>query len=201
MPERAISALWVVWIASWILAARWSRPAEARSGVAGDSAYRVLMAVGVVLLFGFFTADFDRAHRAWAQPAGFAAWLLVVVAAAAFLFCWWARLHLGRLWSSAVTRKADHRIIDTGPYAMVRHPIYTGLILALVATAADHGTDLSILGGALMAAGMVAKARREERFLRRELGPQAYDSYPRAGASSRRRQRCSTPRRRHGRSR
>ena len=46
-----------------------------------------------------------------------------------------ARLYLGRLWSSSVTKKADHRVVDSGPYAIVRHPIHTGVIAAIFATA------------------------------------------------------------------
>jgi protein-S-isoprenylcysteine O-methyltransferase Ste14 len=97
----------------------------------------------------------------------------------AFLFAWWARLHLGRLWSSAITRKEDHRVIETGPYALVRHPIYTGLILAIFATAAAQATATSCLGAAFVAFGLWIKARVEERFLTAELGAEAYDTYRR----------------------
>lgn len=78
-----------------------------------------------------------------------------------------------------MTRKTGHRVIDTGPYAIVRHPIYAGLILALSMTAAIGGTPLSVAGGLLLIAGITLKARLEERFLREELGPQAYDAYAR----------------------
>jgi len=93
------------------------------------------------------------------------------------LLTWWARLHLGRLWSSVITRKEDHRIIDTGPYAFIRHPIYTGLITALLATAVAEATVTAILGTPLVAFGLWLKARSEERFLMVELGPDAYGSY------------------------
>jgi protein-S-isoprenylcysteine O-methyltransferase Ste14 len=82
------------------------------------------------------------------------------------------------LWSSQVTRKQDHRIIDTGPYALVRHPIYTGLILAVLATAAVKGTLPGIAGAVFIVWGLWMKARLEERFLRTELGA-AYDDYSR----------------------
>ncbi len=48
-------------------------------------------------------------------------------------------MHLGRLWSGNITRKTGRRVIDTGPYALVRHPIYTGLLLAL-----RHGDEINI---------------------------------------------------------
>ena len=93
------------------------------------------------------------------------AWICAGVILAGFAFCWWARIFLGQLWSSDVTKKHDHHIVDTGPYALVRHPIYTGLLLALIATAAAKGTLLGIAGLVLIALGLWMKARLEERFL------------------------------------
>ena len=98
---------------------------------------------------------------------------------AGLLFTWWARIHLGRLWSSSVTRKADHHVVDTGPYRIVRHPIYTGIILASLATAAMRGTALAWLGACVMTTGWVIKARLEEEFLREQLGAETYAKYAR----------------------
>jgi protein-S-isoprenylcysteine O-methyltransferase Ste14 len=68
---------------------------------------------------------------------------------------WWARIHLGRFWSNAITRKEDHRVIDTGPYGLVRHhPIYTGLIGAILATSVAVGTVTAMLGALLIAFGL-----------------------------------------------
>jgi protein-S-isoprenylcysteine O-methyltransferase Ste14 len=105
--------------------------------------------------------------------------MLVAAAVSGFGFAWWARLYLGRLWSSSVTKKANHHVVDTGPYAIVRHPIYTGLIAACFATALLKGTPAGIVGAILMTLGFSIKARLEERFLREQLGPDAYDSYRR----------------------
>ena len=91
---------------------------------------------------------------------------------------WWARLHLGRLWSGVITRKEDHKLIDTGPYAFVRHPIYTGLVIALFTTAAVEATVPALLGVALMTFGFWLKARSED-LLRVELGPDTYKEYSR----------------------
>src|SRR5450432_3399825 len=96
-----------------------------------------------------------------------------------FGFAWWARIHLGQLWSAFVTRKADHRIIDTGPYGIVRHPIYTGIILAAIAMAIVKGTVIAIAGALLATLGFWVKARLEEGFLREQLGAEEYDSYSR----------------------
>jgi protein-S-isoprenylcysteine O-methyltransferase Ste14 len=115
-------------------------------------------------------------QQIWQVGSG-GALLLAAVMLVGLLFTWWARIHLGRLWSSVITRKEDHRIIDTGPYGMVRHPIYTGLILALLATAVAEGTVTGLIGSALVIFGIWLKASSEERFLMAELGPDLYGSY------------------------
>ena len=99
-------------------------------------------------------------------------------------FTWWARIHLGRLWSGVIMHKEGHKIIDRGPYAFIRHPIYTGLVVALFATAAVEATVPALLGAALMIFGFWLKAYSEEQFLRIELGPESLPSLlpPRANA-------------------
>jgi len=118
-----------------------------------------------------------RAERLlWQSPISFS-WLTAAIVCLGLLFTWWARIHLGRLWSSSVGRKADHRVVDTGPYAIVRHPIYTGISVASFATAAMRGTALAWLGAGVMTLGWYVKARMEEEFLREELGAEAYGAY------------------------
>ena len=78
----------------------------------------------------------------------------------------------GTLWSGTVTRKAHHRIIKTGPYAIVRHPIYAGISLALIATALLRPGWLGFIGAAAIVASFVIKYRLEEQFLMQELGPE-----------------------------
>ena len=70
--------------------------------------------------------------------------------------------------------KPDHKVVDTGPYALVRHPIYTGILLAGYATAALKGTVLGIAGASVITLGIWMKARLEETWLAQELGAEAY---------------------------
>ncbi len=185
-PDVAIVAMWLVWWISWMAAALWSDQPQARSP-RWQIAYRALPAVGALLMFGISSRDLPR-------PPAPVAWTCAGLVAAGLLFTWWARVRLGRLWSSSITRKADHRVIDTGPYAIVRHPIYTGITLAAFATAAERGTSLSWVGAGVMTLGWVIKARMEEDFLREQLGADAYDDY-------RRRVPMLVPRLRSGRAR
>jgi protein-S-isoprenylcysteine O-methyltransferase Ste14 len=104
-------------------------------------------------------------------------WALVVAEAGAFAFAWWARLHLGRLWSGMITLQEGHRLVDTGPYRLARHPIYTGFLGAAWAFALLTGAPTSLIGAVVLTAQMAWKARREEAFLRQELGAEPYDAY------------------------
>jgi len=182
IPELAIGIAWTAWFASWIIAARWSDRAAKEPARGEQALYRGVTLVGAILLcFGSSSGSegfFQGRDRLWDvdQPI---AWMLVAVVALGLAFTWWARIYLGRLWSSSVTRKVDHRIIDTGPYAIVRHPIYTGLIVAILATAALSGALTAIAGALLMILAFWIKARLEERFLREQLGPADYDAYRR----------------------
>jgi protein-S-isoprenylcysteine O-methyltransferase Ste14 len=176
-PSLVFAIIWIGWIFSWIAAAFWAARTEKRVMTWETWLYRVLIVIGAILLF-HSTQRLLGETRLW--HVGFdGAYALAGVTLAGIVFAWWARLHLGRLWSGAITRKQDHRVIDTGPYALVRHPIYTGLILAIFATAAAQATVTGCLGAALIAFALWLKARIEERFLTAELGAEAYGAYRR----------------------
>jgi protein-S-isoprenylcysteine O-methyltransferase Ste14 len=175
-PEATIQTMWLAWWLSWMAAAVWSDRAVKRPASRHQIVYRILAFVGAVLLFGTYRHNLRTEAILWNTPIRLA-WALVPVVLAGLLFTWWARIHLGRLWSSSVTRKADHHVVDTGPYGIVRHPIYTGIIVASIATAAMRGTALAWLGACVMTIGWVVKARLEEVFLREQLGADTYDDY------------------------
>ncbi len=177
-PELAIIVAWGLWVASWLAAALWSDPAAARPDSGEERLYRIVTLIGAFLLFAAFGRFGYGRDRLW-DLGRHTDWILVALAALGFAFTWWARLYLGRLWSSSVTKKADHHVVETGPYAIVRHPIYTGLIAAAFATAGLKGTPVGVAGAVLMTLGFWIKARLEERFLREQLGRDAYDSYRR----------------------
>lgn len=187
--ERAIYLVSAAWGLSWLAAALWADRAAARPGFGREALYRTVTFVGAYLIYGL-ASDRDPprwkaasasqvgllARPLWRTPDA-AGWVLFVAAVCGFAFCWWARLHLGRLWSSSVGRKADHRVVDSGPYRLVRHPIYTGLLLSTLATALAKGTPVALVGYAVLWWGVWTKARLEERFLSDQLGAQAYEGY------------------------
>jgi protein-S-isoprenylcysteine O-methyltransferase Ste14 len=172
-PDVLLRWIWLAWLIAWWAAAVWSSRAVNRPGLGRQLLFRALVIAGAVLLFGVKTSD-SSIGRVWWKPTLPAALPFIAAALAGLGFTWWARLHLGTLWSSGVTRKADHRVVDTGPYGIVRHPIYTALATAFVPF-----TPVTVLGAGLIAGGFYVKARLEERFLREELGADAYDAYAR----------------------
>jgi protein-S-isoprenylcysteine O-methyltransferase Ste14 len=174
-PRTAIIGLWLAWVISWTLAAAWSNRTEQRAGLGMELSYRIPVVIGAALLF-VPAHGYEGALRLW-HIGWDGAWICIALIALGMAFAWWARLHLGRLWSGTITRKADHRIVDTGPYGIVRHPIYSGLFLSLIATAAAKGTVLAVTGCVLTIVGFTMKARLEERWLREQLGAAGYDAY------------------------
>jgi protein-S-isoprenylcysteine O-methyltransferase Ste14 len=135
------------------------------------------MGIGAVIMF-VPAHRYEGPLRLW-HVGWIGGWLCAALVGVGVAVAWWARLHLGRMWSARITRKADHKVVDSGPYAVVRHPIYSGLLLSLLATAAAKGTVLGIAGFAILLIGIWLKARLEERWLTEELGADAYAKYRR----------------------
>lgn len=187
MIYSVAATVWLVFVASWNVAGLWTARATSRGGVGQSIATFAAYVAGFGLLF---TTPLGAARHfgfdgllplvwrtpLWATPVAAGA-ALIAGEVAAFAFAWWARVHLGRLWSGMLTLREGHRVVDTGPYRLVRHPIYTGFIAASWAFAAVVASPAALLGAAILTVAMAVKARVEERLLRRELGAGAYAGY------------------------
>jgi protein-S-isoprenylcysteine O-methyltransferase Ste14 len=174
-PGIAIVGLWIGWGLSWAIAAFWSNPTEKRPGIGTEIRYRIPLHIGALLMV-VPAHRYEGLLRLW-HVGWDGAWVCVALVALGIGFAWWARVYLGRLWSAHITRKADHRVVDSGPYGVVRHPIYSGLLLSLLATSAAKGTMLGVGGFVFLLLGFWMKARVEEQWLARELDPGAYADY------------------------
>lgn len=174
-PTKLLALIWLAWVVSWVVASFWSGRTKSHVRTRDSWRYRLPILLGAILLMPL-TANLVGAMPLY-RPGNAGTYALVVVAVLGIAFTWWARIHLGRFWSNAITQKEDHRIIDTGPYGMVRHPIYTGLIVAILATGVAVATWPALLGALCVSFGQWQKARMEETFLRAELGAEAYGAY------------------------
>lgn len=105
-------------------------------------------------------------------------WLGFMLVLAGIALSITARVSLGGNWSGIVTLKQDHELVCRGPYRLVRHPIYTGILTAILGTAIAQGELRSLLAVALVAAAFVRKIGVEETFLAEAFGD-AYDRYRR----------------------
>ena len=103
-------------------------------------------------------------------------WIGSALTASGLLFTVWARLHLGKNWSGIVTIKEGHELVTSGPYAFVRHPIYTGLVLAFLGSAMARAEWRGVLAFALASVALWRKLRFEERWMRQQFGKQ-YRTY------------------------
>jgi len=176
-PSQVLEIIWIVWLTSWVAASFWSDRARKRAATLETWGYRAPMIAGGILLVPL--AGLLLGEKPIWEVNYTGMYALAALMLAGLMLTWWARIYLGPMWSSVIARKEDHKIIDTGPYAFVRHPIYSGLIIALVATAAAEGRLTALIGAALIILGVWLKARTEERFLLTELGPESYDAYRR----------------------
>ena len=171
----AFPLMWLSWAAYWWAASRNVKVAVRRESLRSRLAHIVPLTVAMLLLWG------PRAPTAFLTQrflplTEWPFWLGVLLTAGGMLFSVWARLHLGRNWSGTVTIKQGHELITSGPYAVVRHPIYTGLLLAFLGSAVALGEWRGVIAFALAAGALWLKLRLEERWMRQQFGD-AYSAY------------------------
>jgi protein-S-isoprenylcysteine O-methyltransferase Ste14 len=167
----AVCVPWVIFSLYWEIAAKnaaESRQSEATSSRAVHLVLTNLALVLTIIQFNgqgrFLTVSFLTIG------VGFA------VAALGLLFAISARRALGRNWSGKITIKVEHQLIRSGPYRLLRHPIYTGILTMYAGTALVTGTWLAIVGVVMAVFAYARKIRLEEANMRTAFGPE-YDAY------------------------
>jgi protein-S-isoprenylcysteine O-methyltransferase Ste14 len=163
-PQQIVNSSWILFGIYWLVSAFSAKKTEKREPSAERLGHIILMAAGYILLFQGNDNWGSLNHR-FLPAVPWIAWLGAAITFAGALFAIWARWHLGRNWSAAVTIKRDHQIIRTGPYAYIRHPIYTGMLAAVFGSALTAGEYRGLLAFAIFLFGFYRKARKEEKFL------------------------------------
>ena len=167
-----LAVLWAAWLASWLAAARWSARTVIRQPVGERILHSVPIWGGLILVLAR-----PEALGSLPFPAtDWLAWAGIALALAGLAWTWWARIHLGRMWSIEAALKEGHTLVRSGPYALTRHPIYSGLLVAFAGTELVDGRPSTLIGLLVIVAGLVLKLRQEERILASHFG-EAYRSY------------------------
>jgi protein-S-isoprenylcysteine O-methyltransferase Ste14 len=177
MLHSIIPGLWLLFTVYWIISARFAkRSVGGRRAkwirVAVQAAVLVLVVIalsGATLRHGLRTAQAYQAHHALLAVIGI---ILVILCIGLAIR---ARIELGRNWGTPMSQRVDPELVTGGPYAHVRHPIYSGLILGMIGSAIGHNVAWTIplvLAGAYF----IYSARREEELMCR-LFPDSYPAY------------------------
>lgn len=170
-----IPALWLLWLAAWIVSAFHTKRVLRAESFASRLSHNIPLLIGAALLATHRLAGTWLATRLYAQTA-WSFWSGAALVALGLGFAVWARVHLAGNWSGTVTVKHDHSLTRTGPYRLVRHPIYTGILLAVLGSAIAEAEWRGYAGFGLIALAFLRKIAIEERFLTAQFGD-AYARY------------------------
>jgi protein-S-isoprenylcysteine O-methyltransferase Ste14 len=169
-PGAIIGDLWILFALYWLVSALNRKKTKQRESIVQRLVYILPLLAGFYLLYSVdlrysWLGTFFVPHTPPVQ------WLGVVIMAAGLAIACWARIHLGTNWSGVVTLKEGHELIRTGPYRNIRHPIYTGILIAFFGNILQLGQVRGLITLAIIWLSFYIKARREESFLRQEFGP------------------------------
>jgi len=175
--DNVIVAAWIGLLIVWVIGGFMTKTTVRKQSTASRLLEIVPMALVFMLFFSSRTlADWTSMQFVPDTLAWRSLGTAMTVAGAALAI--WARFYLGRNWSATVTVKQEHELIRTGPYRVVRHPIYSGLLLALLGTAIYGGQVKGLIAVAVAMIVWKMKSLREESFMQSEFGEQ-YAQYRR----------------------
>jgi protein-S-isoprenylcysteine O-methyltransferase Ste14 len=178
--EAFFPVVWIAFILYWRIKAA-NTKASQRLEPSASRILRALALLTVIVLLSTTRIPLPWLYRQiW--PSGiWPFWIGAAVTVAGLLFAVWARRHLASNWSSDITIKEDHELITTGPYALVRHPIYTGILTGFLGTAIALSQVRGVIGFVLIFIVLWAKLRMEEKWMRSQFG-ESYAIYTRQTA-------------------
>lgn len=179
-----VGLLWAAFVITWLVLAQFNKKANRTVHWRTIWGLRLALIVAVLVIV--------RTQRHFGAASGFIAfvghprllhtgpmpqWLGVGLCLAGFAFAFWARWHLGRNWGMPMSLRQGHELVTSGPYTYVRHPIYTGIMLAMIGSAVTLGLFWLALF-ALYFVFFIFSARTEEKMMLAQF-PDAYPAYRR----------------------
>lgn len=167
--------IWLVWIVYWFGSALTVPRTVRREPIVQRVSTIVIMIVAVSLL-GLLDFRFHVLGQRFVPDTDAVRWVGLAITVVGLALSVWARIHLGKFWSARVGLKENHELIQSGPYAWVRHPIYSGILTAVIGTVLTAGDSRALLALALIWAALLMKAKREERLLSEQFG-EAFAAY------------------------
>lgn len=170
--ESFFPVVWVAFILYWRIKAADTKTSQRLE----SKTWPVLRALTFLIVIVLLSVPLPWLYRQlW--PAGLRPfWIGAAVTIGGLLFAVWARRQLGRNWSNAVTIKQGHELITSGPYALVRHPIYTGILTGFLGTAIALSQVRGLIGFVLIFLVLWAKLRMEEEWMHSQFG-ETYATY------------------------
>jgi protein-S-isoprenylcysteine O-methyltransferase len=175
---RVCAYLWMTFFVLWMVAALFTKRSVERISWQRGLRYGIPVVIGYYLMFSLKVDVPWLQYRILPQSDTLDV-SAIIITITGMLFALWARVYLGRNWSSAPMIREQHELIRSGPYRLVRHPIYTGILLAMVGTFLANGKVRGLLAVLFVWLGWTIKSRIEEEFMVRTFGAQ-YEEYRRA---------------------
>jgi protein-S-isoprenylcysteine O-methyltransferase Ste14 len=168
--DYAIRCLWLAWVVYWLLSASKVKATAREESIPSRAAHLAPMVIAILLLFAPSGLSWGFLGERMLPGGPGTRWIGIGLVAAGVVFAGWARMHLGKNWSGTVTVKADHELIRSGPYRYVRHPIYSGVLLAIAGTAIARGELRAVLAVLILFVTLWWKLRLEERWMSEAFG-------------------------------
>jgi protein-S-isoprenylcysteine O-methyltransferase Ste14 len=173
--ESFFPVVWIAFIVYWRIKATHTKTTQ-RLEPAAPQILRALTFLIVLVVLSTTRIPLPWLYRQLWPSGIWSFWIGAAVTLVGLLFAIWARQHLGSNWSQAVTVKQGHELITTGPYTLVRHPIYTGILTGFLGTAIALSQVRGVIGFVLIFLVLWAKLRKEEEWMRSQFG-EAYATY------------------------
>ncbi len=173
--ESFFPVVWIAFLVYWQIKAINTKTTQ-RLEPAASRILRVFVFLIVIIILSTTRIPLPWLYlQLWPQGL-FPFWLGAAVTVAGLLFAVWAREHLGKNWSRSVTIKQDHELITSGPYAVVRHPIYTGSLAGFLGMAIAISQLRGVIALVLIFLVFWIKLRMEEQWMLSQFG-ETYAAY------------------------